>query len=660
MNPEKTYELYYGIPMMVQSDELEKVVSLRGGGNDDSSSDDQPSVMGNDEDDEDSVMGDDVTDEEPSVFMGSGADSAAASQPGELVSLRGGSGRDATAVDPGQTEQSPPQESAEDRASRTTGPEVPAAIDDYEFEPRSNLTYSTDGFPTRGEILDDFAKGKLFREWSYSQPLSISMKGQHPAIPINAPPLEAIFKTPGHKGLPSDAVPVMSTQVMTPTEQRQLQEAFFRMRTFALNRAQPCPYEGCRAYFPVDPEGMVSFRKHLKASHVGTNCPFCTTTLFAYWNPSQIEDHFLTNHADYFSRKGDLRRDDGAKVQSLGLTHRREEQWNFCARCGRNHNLLITKADRINHNNRCYPGLVPESSETSFCRDCGQKEPPQSEGRHDCTATAEEKIEHVYCTGCALPAHHFSRVYAQKHLTHCKGVGGKRAGWCPWCGVDLRHLGPSRLFGHLDACGRKPPTGEGPIDTSTGAPRESPLDGPTVGAALYPYRVPGQIIIPVPDKCPFERCPASEAEWRPLDARWLTEHFRTAHSSETALGRVCPLCDLNFGSRQFNTSHQKEAHFDDHIHQHAFRIVADKLIADSSDWSDPTIQLLFRKRDGGGESTVPHEVVELERDRSTDQQTIRLLQEQIRQLEGMASDPFPSLLGTICLGFKAIIPRSPN
>lgn len=509
MNPEKTRELYYKNSMTVQPNELEQVVRLRSGGNDSSSSDDQPFAMGDDE----------------------------------------------------------------------------------------------------------------------------NMEGQHPAIPTNTPPRRAIFKTPGPRTNPFNALPLMSSRVMTPTEQRQLQEAFSQMRMFALNRSQPCPYEGCRAYFSLDAEGMISFRKHLEASHMGTNCPFCTTPLFAHWTPSQIKDHFITNHADFFSNKGDLRRDTGAKVQNLGRTHRREEQWNFCARCGRNHTLLATTADRTNHDNRCYPGLVPASSETKHCRDCGQRDPPSTEGHlhHVCTATAEEKSEHVYCTGCALPTHYFSRVYAQKHLAHCKGVGGStEAGWCPWCGVALEPLGPARLLQHLDACGLKPPTGEGPVDTSTGAPGGSP----------------GQVIIPVPDRCPFERCRADEAEWRPREAEWLAEHFSEAHpggETQAALGggEMCPLCGLNFAARRFHTDGQRAAHFDDHVHRRAVRIVADKVIASCADWSDPTVRLLLEQRDDASHGMV---AVESERERSGDRQTVDLQEERIEQLKGMPSPNFFSAL----------------
>lgn len=599
MTPEKTYELYYSIPMMVQANELEHHISLRGGGDDNDCSDGQPSVMGDDESqhDEDSVMEGDIIRDDPEISGDSECDGTTVRHSRNLVSLRGGSGQ--------ETGSDPFVESGEDHARRTTGPEKPTSWADRGLERPLKLSYNTEGFPLRGERLDDFAKGKLLREWSYSQPLSINMEGQHPAIPINAPPLENLLKVPGHNGLPSDCVPVVSTQVMTPKEQRQLQEAFFQMRTFALNRAQPCPYEGCRAYFPVDPKGMVSFRNHLKASHVGTNCPFCTTPLFAHWTPRQIKDHFIVHHADYFSKKGDLRRDAEATTPSLGLTHRREEQWNFCARCGRDHNLLSVRADRVHHDNRCYPGVPSRDADATYCRACGQAEPDTDadEGPHVCGASAEARREHVHCPECALPTHVLSRVYAQKHLAHCKGAESRRAAWCPWCGVGLAHLGPHAAAPHIEACALRPAAGgEGPVDVSTGWPRESPRDGrrADLAAALHSDRAPGQIVVPVPEqRCPFEGCKVEAAAWRPADAAWLEDHFRAAHRWETQRGKICPLCDLDFASRQFNTLGQKVGHFEDHVHGRAVRIAADKLIAASTDWSDPTIQLLFNQRDGG-------------------------------------------------------------
>lgn len=633
--------------MMVPSSELESTVSLRGGGgsvdDEDDSEDDQPSIMGIDEDDvgddddEDLVMTDIRTSretDEAATLVGPSAVGVTTSQTDETISLRGGSGREGIDASAEQTGPARRQETAEERAARTTGPEEPISLDHYHFKPRSRLTYGVDGYPDRGQRIDDFAKGKLFREWSYGHPLSVSMKGQHPAIPINAPPLERILRTPGRDGLPSDSIPVVSTQVLTVTEQRELQEAFFRMRTIALDRAQPCPYEGCLSYYPVDKEGMVAFRAHLKDAHVSTKCPFCSEPLFAYYDDIQIQEHFVTNHADHFSRKGDLRRDTDAHTPHMGYTHRREEQWSFCARCGRNHRLLNIKADRANHDNRCYPQLGSDELDISYCGQCGEEKPARgSEQRHVCVATAEERQDKVFCRGCALPAHVFSRVYGHKHLAHCRGVGRKRADWCPWCGIYLQDLGAAKAHDHLEHCVLKPATGEGPIDTSTGLARDSPRDDPLRVGPLVAGRGRGQVLIALPSSCPFERCRADGLEWREHDGEWLAEHFRAGHGAQTLQGSVCPLCDLDFRKRRFITYEQKVAHFEDHVHERVVRIMADRMIAESDDWSDPTIQACFRQRENDA-ALLLQRVAELEDKQLADQETIMSLLEHIQQLGG--------------------------
>lgn len=644
VNPDKTYELYYGIPMMVPAHQLEQTVSLRGGGDDEA--DDQPSVMGADED---SMMGDDIVDENTVMSLDPNDNATRLSRLDDPISLRGGFDEAATVH---SRSESPINlvESPHDRAQRATSHEIPSAVVPFgaesSLQPRPNIGLSRHGFPMRGERLDDSAKDKIFREWSYSRPLSINMEGQHPTLPINAPPVETILKTPGHNGFPSDAVPVMSTQVMTPTEQKHLEETLFKMRTFALDRAQPCPYQGCRAYFPVDSQGMMAFRQHLKEAHMGTNCPFCPEPLFAHWGLKEIKDHFIVQHMDYFSKKGDLSRDSGIRWPSLKFTHRREEQWNYCARCGRNHTLLINKADRTCHDNQCYPGAEPENVNCRYCLHCGMKHSKDKEDavgnantqlvpatdRHVCTLTQEETEVNCFCTQCALPTHAFSRVYAQKHMAHCKGSAEARANWCPWCGLDLKVLPRLQTFQHLGNCGLKPMTGDNPIDTSTGEPMESPQDDPNLlRLKLYFNRNPGQDFFLVPRRCPIERCP--EQNLVDLDRQELFDHFHSRHLVETSQMRHCPICDMDFEKRRFTDRSQKVAHLGDHLSQRRLRIVLDNLIAVSSaEWNTPVVLSALEQR-SLDEGVPQRRILELEQETAYQEQLIISRDARISQLE---------------------------
>lgn len=443
--------------------------------------------------------------------------------------------------------------------------------------PSDRLTFDSTGYPLLGTRLDDFAKSKALREWSYARPLSLHMENQQPSIPINAPPLETILKTPALGGLPSNSVPVMSTAVMTATEQRQMQETLFQLRTIALYRAQPCPYAGCMAYFPVDEAGMTAFRTHLTERHTSKKCPFCTERLFAHWTPAQVKDHFITNHADYFSRRNDLARDVGVKISHEQHTHRREEAWNFCARCGRNHSILVVKADRAQHDNLCYPGGENDRYRNKYCTACGQNiaNPARANPVHDCLATGDEAASNAFCQGCALPCHEFSRVYAQKHIAHCKGLNCRAAAdWCVWCGLQLQYLSHAKVLDHLEHCLRKPAYAESPLNPATGQPQEGSRSN---NNSMFLFRTAESSSVAVPEQCPVSECRES---LRSLGGgRRIFKHFVENHKVELPKLAECPLCHLNFTDRGWSGEYEKTMHFDDHVHVHALHIIVDLEIA---------------------------------------------------------------------------------
>lgn len=444
------------------------------------------------------------------------------------------------------------------------------------------------GRPVNGAQLDDFAKGKAFREWSYAHPLSIHMQGQYPSIPINAPPLETILKTPGVNGLPSNSVPVMSTQVLTPTEQRQLQETVFELRSLALNRAQPCPFRPCRKHFAIDDAGRKLFRDHIQNTHIDKKCPLCGDKMFGYYDEQTKQQHFYEKHVYYFSHKDDLYLNTIFEVPSKELTHDRERQWNFCARCGRDHNQLNVNGDRAQHDNMCFPGVTEVEAQSNYCVDCGAN--ASGAATHLCILdpNADPDTTPVHCKKCALPTHKLARSYAEKHLARCRGSHSDTARWCPWCGQNLTIYSRAQSYKHLDDCSYKPPTGEGPINTTTGEASESPNDGRETRywEKQFHFTRDGQRnIIQIPAQCRVKGCTKSNLQELHADA--LLDHYSTeAHAKATDRLRFCPICNIDFVQREWVKKQQKVDHFQDHIDEREKRIRLDLEIAKATNKLD--------------------------------------------------------------------------
>lgn len=447
------------------------------------------------------------------------------------------------------------------------------------------------GRPVNGVQLDDFAKGRAFREWSYAHPLSIHMQGQYPSIPINAPPLETILKTPGINGTASDSVPVMSTQTLTPTEQRRLQETVFEMRSLALNRAQPCPFRPCSKYFAIDDAGRQNFQYHIQSTHIDKKCPLCDDKMFGYYDEQTKQQHFYEKHVYYFSHKDDLRLNTVFEVESLHLTDEREAKWNFCARCGRDHNKLNVNGDRVQHDNICFPGVTEEEARRKYCVDCGGN--TSGPGEHVCILgpSADPHTKPVHCKKCALPTHKLARSYAEKHLARCRGSHSEKAHWCPWCGQNLVIYSRTQARKHLDECTYKPPTGEGPVNTTTGETNESPRDGRMTRyweKQLRFTRNGTRNIVQVPSQCLVKGCTKNNLQ--ELNADALINHYSTeCHANATDRLRFCPICDLDFVQREWTEKQQKADHFKDHIEEREKRIRLDLDIAKAANKLDAVI-----------------------------------------------------------------------
>lgn len=489
------------------------------------------------------------------------------------------------------------------------------------------------GRPVNGVQLDDFAKGKAFREWSYAHPLSIHMQGQHPSIPINAPPLETILKTPGLNGLAAGSVPVMSTQVLTPTEQRHLQETVFELRSLALNRAQPCPFRPCRKHFAIDDEGRQHFRDHIQSTHIDKKCPLCDDKMFGYYDERTKQQHFYEKHVYYFSHKDDLHLNTVFEVQSKELTHERESKWNFCARCGRDHIQLNVNGDRAQHDNICFPGVTEEDARSQYCVDCGGN--TSGSAKHVCSLdpTADPNTKPVHCKKCALPTHKLARSYAEKHLARCRGSHTDTAHWCPWCGQNLTIYSRTQSYKHLDECSYKPPSGEGPVNTTTGEASESPNDGRETRyweKQFHFIRDGARNIIQVPKECRVKGC--TKKNLQELHADALLDHYSSdTHSDATNRLRFCPICNIDFVRREWVKKQQKVDHFKDHIEERERRITLDLEIAQANNKLDAEIlaKLNLRNED---------EFVSKTKTDSQDQVDRRVLSLKLKNLERLLEE----------------------
>lgn len=481
-------------------------------------------------------------------------------------------------------------------------------------EPHQGLLHQ--GVPQLiGAGVDMFQSGKYYREQSFATPLSVQVGDQKPRFPINAPPVEHIRRPRGPDGIESDSMPIVSTHVMTPTEQRTLQQAFFQMRSIALNRAQQCPHKDCTAFFPLGPDNMAAFHAHLDEKHVGSHCPFCDDTLFEHWSASDKQKHFVDNHSEYFTAKGDLLREAllADRTKSEGNVHRREEQYNFCPRCGRNHQLLSSKADRVHHDNACFPGNEATLPAEQYCPRCGRPDHvmvgfgrTRQRQQHQCPAAADPDhpvpASSTFCRHCALECHQLPVSYGRRHLLNCKALASAPDNWCPWCGVDLKSGPPGSRLKHLAICPLKPASGQNPVCTDSGVPLDSPRD-------LQAYRLRHGLTdlgtanrnqrIAVPPRCPVGGCEADLTSW---NAQGLYYHFQSHPENVLEEGgglKSCPFCNCNFETRGWHTRWEKQQHLDDHVHcdLRARRVLNDEIIGSHTNRESPTVLQAIATRD---------------------------------------------------------------
>ncbi|KAF4992599.1 hypothetical protein FDECE_13666 [Fusarium decemcellulare] len=106
-------------------------------------------------------------------------------------------------------------------------------------------------------------------------------------IPITAPPAEKMLRT-------TNNLPMMTKGMLTPTEQADLQQAFWSVRNIALKRVMECQFKDCRFTYRLDQKDVIE--KHIKTAHEARKCMWCDEPLFEWWDQEQKNEHLRTQH----------------------------------------------------------------------------------------------------------------------------------------------------------------------------------------------------------------------------------------------------------------------------------------------------------------------------------------------------------------------------
>ncbi|KAK4217560.1 hypothetical protein QBC37DRAFT_369983 [Rhypophila decipiens] len=146
-----------------------------------------------------------------------------------------------------------------------------------------------------------------------------------------------------------------------------------------------------------------------------------------------------------------------------------EDNWQYCARCGRNHAILNSDLDRTQHDQICYFGALDEYHEDDpeddweVCTECGVHIPVAAGGQHSPHKPGLHPNKQ-YCYKCGLGLGQFVEEYRNLHVGICKGYDftSDRQGdfqFCPWCKKSFDDGGVEVAVGwykHVQKCSRRP------------------------------------------------------------------------------------------------------------------------------------------------------------------------------------------------------------
>ncbi|KAF5519583.1 Protein piccolo [Colletotrichum aenigma] len=335
------------------------------------------------------------------------------------------------------------------------------------------------------------------REKTWSKQPSVFDRGiYNPSIPINAPPIEAIMRTGG-----SDTnLYLFNKNVLTATEQRDLQELGWKYRNMILDRQNGCPFEKCKYDYRQGKD--VEFVRHLKESHVDNKCPWCDVQLFTHWTLQQREEHMKEKHAAQLrkilnmpdprpaTRKPTVAQSTSEDLYAIPSTilgrlqppkgplpklspppraNGKESEYRYCDRCGRDHHVLNDRDERDHHDRTCVPH-AEAVGRCTFCETCGDavwnnKEvrdefAPYDEYPHRCRGTSHSKKP--FCNKCGFSLRKLSDEKIDRHRQHCGGFFAHVGCFCPYCQknfvVDGKQEDIETIKKHIIDCpDKKPP-----------------------------------------------------------------------------------------------------------------------------------------------------------------------------------------------------------
>ncbi|KAJ0306399.1 hypothetical protein COL516b_004858 [Colletotrichum fioriniae] len=318
----------------------------------------------------------------------------------------------------------------------------------------------------------------------------------NPSFPFNAPPVEAVLRTGAGR------VPMITKNVLTPSEQRELQDKVWSLSKVNLARLAECPYQKCRFTYRQDEDETLLV--HLEKTHAEEKCPWCDTQLFKHWSYKQKEEHYRNSHADQLRKvlqlperpkshppsnqkaaPEKLRNSPAGPTTSLStfrITDQtrppigplpqpgqpakasdREKGYRYCDRCGRDHKELKSYEDRKHHDRVCVP-LAEGAGRCTFCKLCGDREwktekdatnfAPFDTYPHKCHGTLHENKPH--CTKCGFSMKKFSDEKIDRHRKFCGGFYGTLGCFCPYCQKSFVSDGTQEPIGdiknHITAC----------------------------------------------------------------------------------------------------------------------------------------------------------------------------------------------------------------
>ncbi|WQF87860.1 Putative Zinc finger C2H2-type [Colletotrichum destructivum] len=338
------------------------------------------------------------------------------------------------------------------------------------------------------------------RSWA-TQPSVYDNGIYHPSFPINAPPVESILRTGGSR------VPMITKNVLTATEQHEMQGTLWNTRNLVLDRICKCPYQGCNVTYRMEEEQNLV--KHLEEKHAGQKCPWCDLQLFQFWSGKQKEEHYKSAHAEQLrkileqpqklsSRPQTLRTSTPGRplkhaapltppLSSFKIMERtrfpagplprpgpppkaneKESDYRYCDRCGRDHIQLSSRTEREHHDRVCVP-LAEGAGLCTFCEACGHREwktgqdakefAPFDEYPHKCRGTIHQNKPH--CTKCGLSLKKMTDESIDRHRTYCAGYYGTMGCFCPYCQhhfvEDKRQKPIDSVKKHIFECDKRDP-----------------------------------------------------------------------------------------------------------------------------------------------------------------------------------------------------------